>query len=200
MRLLIMGPPGAGKGTQASRIAEHYGIPAISTGDIFRAMKTADTPLAQQVRDIMATGGYVSDAITNEIVADRLAQADCGPGFLLDGYPRTPAQVETLDAFLDGRGESLDAVISLVAEEDEVVSRLLKRAETDGRTDDNEQTIRVRQQVYADQTAPLLDLFRQRGLLVEVDGLGPVDVVSERLFRALDARANHSASALATDG
>jgi adenylate kinase len=200
MRLLIMGPPGAGKGTQASRIAEHYGIPAISTGDIFRAMKTADTPLAQQVRDIMATGGYVSDAITNEIVADRLAQADCGPGFLLDGYPRTPAQVETLDAFLDGRGESLDAVISLVAEEDEVVSRLLKRAETDGRTDDNEQTIRVRQQVYADQTAPLLDLFRQRGLLVEVDGLGPVDVVSERLFQALDARANHSASALATDG
>jgi adenylate kinase len=200
MRLLIMGPPGAGKGTQASRIAEHYGIPAISTGDIFRAMKTADTPLAQQVRDIMATGGYVSDAITNEIVADRLAQADCGPGFLLDGYPRTPAQVETLDGFLDGRGESLDAVISLVAEEDEVVSRLLKRAETDGRTDDNEQTIRVRQQVYADQTAPLLDLFRQRGLLVEVDGLGPVDVVSERLFQALDARANHSASALATDG
>jgi adenylate kinase len=200
MRLLIMGPPGAGKGTQASRIAEHYGIPAISTGDIFRAMKTADTPLAQQVREIMATGGYVSDAITNEIVADRLAQADCGPGFLLDGYPRTPAQVETLDAFLDGRGESLDAVISLVAEEDEVVSRLLKRAETDGRTDDNEQTIRVRQQVYADQTAPLLDLFRQRGLLVEVDGLGPVDVVSERLFQALDARANHSASALATDG
>jgi adenylate kinase len=200
MRLLIMGPPGAGKGTQASRIAEHYGIPAISTGDIFRAMKTADTPLAQQVREIMATGGYVSDAITNEIVADRLAEADCGPGFLLDGYPRTPAQVETLDAFLDGRGESLDAVISLVAEEDEVVSRLLKRAETDGRTDDNEQTIRVRQQVYADQTAPLLDLFRQRGLLVEVDGLGPVDVVSERLFQALDARANHSASALATDG
>jgi adenylate kinase len=200
MRLLIMGPPGAGKGTQASRIAEHYGIPAISTGDIFRAMKTADTPLAQQVRDIMAAGGYVSDAITNEIVADRLAQADCGPGFLLDGYPRTPAQVETLDAFLDGRGESLDAVISLVAEEDEVVSRLLKRAETDGRTDDNEQTIRVRQQVYADQTAPLLDLFRERDLLVEVDGLGPVDVVSERLFQALDARANHSASALATDG
>jgi adenylate kinase len=200
MRLLIMGPPGAGKGTQASRIAEHYGIPAISTGDIFRAMKTADTPLAQQVRDIMATGGYVSDAITNEIVADRLAQADCGPGFLLDGYPRTLAQVETLDAFLDGRGESLDAVISLVAEEDEVVSRLLKRAETDGRTDDNEQTIRVRQQVYADQTAPLLDLFRERDLLVEVDGLGPVDVVSERLFQALDARANHSASALATDG
>jgi adenylate kinase len=200
MRLLIMGPPGAGKGTQASRIAAHYAIPAISTGDIFRAMKTADTPLAQQVREIMASGGYVSDEITNEIVADRLAQADCGPGFLLDGYPRTPAQVETLDAFLDGRGESLDAVISLVADEDEVVARLLKRAETDGRTDDNEATIRVRQQVYADQTAPLLDLFGERGLLVEVDGLGPVEVVSERLFEALDARTRRSASALATDG
>jgi adenylate kinase len=200
MRLLIMGPPGAGKGTQASRIAEHYAIPAISTGDIFRAMKTADTPLAQQVREIMASGGYVSDEITNEIVADRLAQADCGPGFLLDGYPRTPAQVETLDRFLDGRGESLDAVISLVADEDEVVARLLKRAETDGRSDDNEATIRVRQHVYADQTAPLLDHFRERGLLVEVDGLGPVEVVSERLFDALDARTRRSASALATDG
>jgi adenylate kinase len=200
MRLLIMGPPGAGKGTQASRIAEHYAIPAISTGDIFRAMKTADTPLAHQVREIMASGGYVSDEITNEIVADRLAQADCGPGFLLDGYPRTLAQVETLDAFLDGRGESLDAVISLVADEDEVVDRLLKRAVTDGRTDDNEATIRVRQQVYADQTAPLLDLFRERDLLVEVDGLGPVEVVSERLFEALDARTKRSAAALATDG
>jgi len=200
MRLLIMGPPGAGKGTQAGKIAEHYGIPAISTGDIFRAMKTADTPLAQQVRDIMASGGYVSDDITNEIVADRLSQVDCHPGFLLDGYPRTLSQVETLDAFLRGRDESLDAVISLVADEDEVVSRLLKRAETDGRTDDNEATIRVRQQVYADQTAPLLDLFRDRDLLVEVNGLGPVEEVSERLFAALDARTGRSASALATDG
>jgi adenylate kinase len=200
MRLLIMGPPGAGKGTQAGKIAEHYGIPAISTGDIFRAMKTADTPLAQQVRDIMASGGYVSDEITNEIVADRLSAADCGPGFLLDGYPRTLAQVETLDAFLSGRREHLDAVISLMADEDEVVARLRKRAETDGRADDNEETIRVRQHVYADQTAPLLDLFRERDLLVEVDGLGPVAEVSERLFDALDARTSRSPSALATDG
>jgi adenylate kinase len=200
MRLLIMGPPGAGKGTQAGQISDHYGIPAISTGDIFRAMKTADTPLAQQVRDIMASGGYVSDEITNEIVADRLSQTDCGPGFLLDGYPRTLAQVETLDAFLAGRGEHLDAVISLMADEDEVVSRLRKRAETDGRADDNEETIRVRQQVYAEQTAPLLDLFRERALLVEVDGLGPVAEVSERLFDALDARTGRRPSSLATDG
>ena len=199
MRLLIMGPPGAGKGTQAAHVARRYGIPAVSTGDIFRAMKTADTPLAQQVRDIMDSGGYVSDEITNEIVAARLAEVDCVRGFLLDGYPRTPAQVETLDAFLAGRGEALDAVLCLVADEDEVVARLLKRAETDGRADDREETIRVRQQVYADQTAPLLEIFRRRDLLVEVDGLGPVDQVSRRLFDALDAKTG-GAPALSTEG
>ncbi len=188
MRLLIMGPPGAGKGTQATRIGEHYGIPAISTGDIFRAMQTAQTPLAQQVRDIMASGGYVSDEITNAIVAERLAAADCEPGFLLDGYPRTLQQVETLDAHLAESTRPLDGVISLVADEDEVVARLLKRAEVAGRADDNEETIRVRQQVYAEQTAPLLDVYRERGLLVEVDGLGAIDDVSARVFSALDSR------------
>jgi len=194
MRLLIMGPPGAGKGTQAALLASHYAIPAVSTGDIFRAMKTADTPLARQVREIMDSGGYVSDEITNEIVADRLAQVDCVPGFLLDGYPRTLAQVETLDQFLHGRGEHLDAVISLVADEDEVVSRLLRRAHTDGRADDREDTIRVRQHVYHDQTAPLLKLYADRGLLLEVDGLGPVDEVSGRLFTALDGHIGSSSS------
>jgi adenylate kinase len=195
MRLLIMGPPGAGKGTQAALISAHYAIPAISTGDIFRAMKTAETPLAQQVREIMASGGYISDEITNEIVSDRLAQADCEPGFLLDGYPRTLAQVDTLDDFLASRDEHLDAVVALVADEDEVVSRLLKRAASEGRSDDKEETIRVRQQVYADQTAPLLEVFRDRGLLVEVNGLGPVSEVSERLFASLDERSNGSPAA-----
>jgi adenylate kinase len=188
MRLLIMGPPGAGKGTQAKRIAEHYGIPAISTGDIFRAMKNADTPLARQVRAIMESGGYVSDEITNEIVKDRLAQPDCQKGFLLDGYPRTLQQVGTLDDYLAETGRPLDAVISLLADTDEVVARLLRRAEIDGRSDDNEETIRVRLQVYAEQTEPLLDVYRSRGVLVEVDGLGPIDEVSERIFVALDAR------------
>ncbi|WP_375423632.1 adenylate kinase [uncultured Friedmanniella sp.] len=188
MRLLIMGPPGAGKGTQAALISAHYAIPAISTGDIFRAMKTAETALAQQVREIMASGGYISDEITNEIVADRLAQADCEGGFLLDGYPRTVAQVDTLDEFLGGRGEHLDAVVALVADQDEVVGRLLKRAASEGRADDREETIRVRQQVYADQTAPLLKQYADRGLLVEVDGLGAVSDVSARLFQALDGR------------
>ncbi|HET9647862.1 MAG TPA: adenylate kinase [Microlunatus sp.] len=185
MRLLIMGPPGAGKGTQAKRIGEHYAIPAISTGDIFRAMQTADTPLARQVREIMASGGYVSDEITNQIVAERLADADCEPGFLLDGYPRTLKQVDNLDAHLASVGKPLDKVVSLTANEDEVVDRLLKRAQIEGRADDNEETIRKRQQVYAEQTAPLLEVYADRGLLVEVDGLGSVDEVSERIFAAL---------------
>jgi adenylate kinase len=194
MRLLIMGPPGAGKGTQAKLIGQHYDIPAISTGDIFRALQTAETPLAQQVRAIMAAGGYVSDDITNAIVAERLAEADCDHGFLLDGYPRTLPQVENLDAALAESGTSIDAVISLLADPDEVVARLLKRAASDGRVDDNEETIRVRQQVYADQTAPLLEVYRDRGVLVEVDGLGPVEEVSGRLFAALDAYDRDSAN------
>ena len=183
-----MGPPGAGKGTQAIKIAEHYGIPAISTGDIFRALQTADTPLARQVRAIMESGGYVSDEITNQIVADRLAQPDCESGFLLDGYPRTLQQVQTLDDNLAETNRPIDAVISLLADTEEVVARLLRRAEIDGRADDNEETIRVRLQVYADQTSPLLEVYRSRGLLVEVNGLGEIDEVSDRVFAALDAQ------------
>jgi adenylate kinase len=196
MRLLIMGPPGAGKGTQATRIADHYRIPAISTGDIFRAMKHADTPLARQVREIMESGGYVSDEITNEIVKDRLAKPDCLEGFLLDGYPRTLQQVQTLDDYLAETNRPLDAVISLLADTDEVVARLLKRAVIDGRSDDNEDTIRVRLQVYAEQTEPLLDVYRSRGLLVEVNGLGEIDEVSERVFAALDAHRERRISEL----
>jgi adenylate kinase len=188
MQLVIMGPPGAGKGTQAKLIAEHYGIPAISTGDIFRAMKTADTPLARQVREIMESGGYVSDEITNAIVADRLAQPDCNRGFVLDGYPRTLQQVQTLDDYLAESERPLNAVISLLADIEEVVARLLRRAVIDGRSDDNEETIRVRLQVYAEQTEPLLEVYRARGSLVEVDGHGEVQEVSERIFAALEAR------------
>jgi adenylate kinase len=188
MQLVIMGPPGAGKGTQAKLIAEHYGIPAISTGDIFRAMKTADTPLARQVREIMESGGYVSDEITNAIVTDRLAQPDCDGGFLLDGYPRTLQQVKTLDDYLAESKRPLNAVISLLADIEEVVARLLRRAVIDGRSDDNEETIRVRLQVYAEQTEPLLEVYRARGSLVEVDGHGEVQEVSERIFAALEAR------------
>jgi len=194
MRLLIMGPPGAGKGTQARRVAGHYGIPAISTGDIFRAMKTSDTPLAHQLRAIVDSGGLVSDEITNAVVAERLTESDCGVGFLLDGYPRTLQQAEALDDFLASSGKSLDAVISLLADVDEVVDRLLKRAEVEGRSDDTADTIRRRQAIYLRETEPLLAIYRDRGLLVEVDGLGAVEDVSARLFAALDSRSNELAT------
>ena len=190
MRLLIMGPPGAGKGTQAGLVAERYNIPAISTGDIFRAMKTAQTPLADQLRAIMDSGGYVSDEITNAIVSARLTEPDTENGFLLDGYPRTVAQVETLDGELDAmlaeEGHELDRVIELTVDREEIVQRLLKRAATDGRSDDTEEVIRRRQQIYAEQTAPLVEVYRDRGLLVPVDGLGEVDEVADRLVAALD--------------
>lgn len=184
-----MGPPGAGKGTQATGVAARYGIPAISTGDIFRAISKADpaqaSELALQVKQIMDSGGYVSDEITNKIVAERLAESDAKDGFLLDGYPRTAGQVEALDQMLGDH--QLDAVISLQADSEELVSRLLKRAEVEGRSDDNAETIRKRQQVYVEQTADLLSLYGDRGLLVEVDGLGEVDEVGQRIASALDA-------------
>jgi adenylate kinase len=189
MHLLIMGPPGAGKGTQAGRIGARYEIPAISTGDMFRAMRDADTPLARQVQEIMASGGYVPDEVTNAVVADRLVADDCAKGFLLDGYPRTLDQVSFLDGVLKEADCELDAVVSLSVDADELVARLTRRSATDGRADDSPEAIRKRQQVYADQTAPLLDVYRDRGLLVEVDGLGEVDDVTSRLFAALDERA-----------
>lgn len=181
-----MGPPGAGKGTQAAGIAAHYQIPAISTGDMFRAAVAAGTPLGQQAQQIMASGGYVSDEITNGIVAERLQSPDCEPGFLLDGYPRTVAQVEALDVMLEGSGRRLNAVISLQADLEELVGRLLRRAELEGRADDTADAIRVRQLTYAQETSPLLDVYRDRGLLIEVDGLGQVEDVSARVFAALD--------------
>lgn len=194
MRLLIMGPPGAGKGTQAKGIADHYGIPAISTGDIFRGISKADdataTPLAKQVKQIMLSGDYVSDDITNQIVAERLAESDATNGFLLDGYPRTAGQVGALDDMLAAAGHKLDAVVSLDADQDELVDRLLKRAQTEGRADDNEETIRKRQQVYAEETADLIRVYGDRGLLVSVNGLGDIDEVSQRIFSALDSHLN----------
>lgn len=198
MRLLIMGPPGAGKGTQAQAISDRYGIPAISTGDMFRAMKTSETPLAQQVRQIMADGGYIGDDITNAMVSERLAEPDASDGFLLDGYPRTLIQVDALEQLLAAGGSRLDAVISLTADTEELVARLFKRADLEGREDDSEEAIRTRQQVYADQTSPLLEVYGERGLLVDVDGVGEVGVVEARIFAAVDAHRAPS-SRLATD-
>ena len=185
MRLIILGPPGAGKGTQAARIAEHLGIPAISPGDIFRANIKNETPLGLQVKEILASGGYVSDDVTNAIVEDRLAQDDCARGFLLDGYPRTLAQVEALDGMLAAHGATLDHVLELTVDDDAVVARLLKRAESEGRADDTEGVIRERMAIYHRETKPLSDTYRERGLLVEVDGLGQVDEVTGRILATL---------------
>ncbi len=185
MRLLILGPPGAGKGTQSSRIAEHYGIAAISTGDIFRENIRNETELGLQVKEVLASGGYVSDEITNAIVEERLGQDDCRQGFLLDGYPRTLAQVEALDGILGARGTALDHVLELTVDDEAVVARLLKRAQMEGRVDDTEAVIRERMAIYHRETKPLSDTYRARGLLVEVDGLGDVDLVTKRILTAL---------------
>jgi adenylate kinase len=187
-RLLIVGPPGAGKGTQASRITTAYGIPDISTGDIFRANIKNETPLGKQVKAIVDAGDYVPDSLTNELVTDRLAEDDAANGFLLDGYPRTLAQVDYLDEMLASKGQKLDAVIQLVADQDEIVARLTKRALEQGRADDSEEAIRHRQDVYVRETSPLVDVYSKRGLLVEVDGLGEIDEVAERVRAALAER------------
>jgi adenylate kinase len=184
-RLLLIGPPGAGKGTQASRLASAFGVPAISTGDIFRANVANATELGLKVKAIMDAGEYVPDDITNAIVADRLREPDAVNGFLLDGYPRTPEQVAELDRVLAAEHEPLNAVVQLDADTDEVVARLLKRAAEQGRADDTEDVIRHRMSVYEQQTAPLIDLFAQRGLLVKVDALGSVDDVTQRILSAL---------------
>ena len=187
-RLLIVGPPGAGKGTQSARLIEAYGIPAIATGDIFRANIKNQTEHGTQVKAIIDAGDYVPDSLTNDLVASRLREADALDGFLLDGYPRTLDQLHFLDEILSADGAALDAVIQLVVDPNEVVSRLLKRAHEDGRTDDTEDTIRHRQSLYQRETAPLIAVYGERGLVIEIDALGPVDEVTERITASLAAR------------
>jgi adenylate kinase len=186
MRLILMGPPGAGKGTQARFVAEHFGVPAISTGDIFRFNVSEGTDLGVKAKEYMDAGEYVPDEITNLMVRNRIDESDAEPGFLLDGYPRTLAQVEELDGMIKFTGHELDAVVVLTVDNEELVQRLLARAETDGRSDDTEDVIRRRQEVYADQTEPLIGVYRDRNLLIEVDGMGEVDEVTERIFAALE--------------
>ncbi|HEU4337513.1 MAG TPA: adenylate kinase [Nocardioides sp.] len=186
MRLILMGPPGAGKGTQARFVAEHFGIPAISTGDIFRANVSQGTPLGVEAKRYMDAGEYVPDEVTNLMVRNRIDEADAESGFLLDGYPRTLAQVTELDGMIEFTGHRLDAVVVLAVDSEELVQRLLQRAQTDGRADDTEDVIRRRQEVYLEQTEPLIAVYRERGILVEVDGMGEVDEVTTRIFDALD--------------
>ena len=180
-----MGPPGSGKGTQAQTIAARCEIPAISTGEIFRAHVRAGTPLGATAKSYLESGEYVPDSVTNAMVRDRLSEDDCLRGFLLDGYPRTLAQVDALDRILHEKGRRLDAVVVLDVDGDLLVDRLVRRAALEGRSDDTEDVIRRRQKLYDDETAPLLTEYGRRRLLRRVDGSGGVEEVAGRILEAL---------------
>jgi len=196
-RLLLFGPPGSGKGTQAALLAARLGVPAISTGETFRQAVAAGSELGRRVQAILALGNLVDDATTSEIVRGRLAQADARRGFILDGYPRTLAQAETLEEILRGRGESLDAAVFLEVPEAEVVRRMSGRRDQAGRADDTPEVVRGRLRVYEEQTAPLVDYYGRRGLLRQVDGNRPVDAVAEAILAALQPAARETVRSLA---
>ena len=188
IRILLIGPPGAGKGTQAALLAKHFGIPAISTGDIFRENVRNETPLGLEAKAFMDRGEYVPDSLTNALVRDRLNQEDAVNGFLLDGYPRTIDQVEELDDILQETEKKLDVVVQLTAESEELLRRLSGRAEEQGRSDDTPDVIKRRLDVYEEQTAPLIDIYAFRSLVAKVNGLGEIADVTKRIIEVLDAR------------
>jgi adenylate kinase len=188
VRMLLVGPPGAGKGTQAVLLSEAFGIPAISTGDIFRANVRDETPLGVEAKGFMDRGEYVPDSLTNALVADRLAQDDCAPGFLLDGYPRTLDQVRALDDVLALSGTQLDVVVELVADPEVVIERIRLRSAEQGRSDDTDDVARNRLEVYARETAPLIEVYGARGIVVSVDGIGTIDAVTDRIVSALASK------------
>jgi adenylate kinase len=179
MKLLFVGPPGAGKGTQAARVAERLGIPHISTGDMFRDHVQRGTELGMRVDSIMKEGDYVPDEITVEMLGERIAESDASEGFILDGFPRTVGQAEALDGLIGRHG--LDIVVVFDVDEDALVERLLAR----GRADDTEDTIRNRFKIYQEQTAPLLDIYNTRGIVTHIDGLGEIEEVTDRILTAL---------------
>lgn len=195
MRLILLGPPGAGKGTQAVRIVERFGIPQLSTGDMLRAAVAAGSPVGLQAKAIMDRGELVSDDVVVGIIADRLEEPDARQGFILDGFPRTVAQAEAFDAMLAGRGLKLDRVIEFKVDENALVERIVKRArETEARgepvrKDDNPEVFKTRLEAYRAQTAPLSAYYEGRGMLTPIDGMQPVDDVTQELFRAIAGRA-----------
>ncbi len=188
IRMLLIGPPGAGKGTQAALLAQHFGIPAISTGDIFRENVRNETPLGLEAKAFMDRGEYVPDSLTNALVRDRLNQEDAVAGFLLDGYPRTIDQVEELDDILEETDKKLDVVVQLTADSEELLRRLSGRAQELGRSDDTPEVIKRRLDVYEEQTAPLIDIYASRSLVAKVNGLGEIPDVTNRIIEVLDAR------------
>jgi adenylate kinase len=177
-----MGSPGSGKGTQAAIVASRLGIPAISTGDIFRANVAGGTPLGVEAKKYISQGEYVPDSVTNAMVKSRLTRPDAATGFILDGYPRTVSQVDFLDDVLAEQGAKLDCVIMLVVDVEEVVKRILRRAEAEGRSDDTVEVIRHRLKLFGEQTAPLAEVYEERGLLTRIDGKGPVSEVAARML------------------
>jgi adenylate kinase len=179
VRLVLVGPPGAGKGTQAARLAEELDVPHISTGDLFRANLAQETALGAEAKRYMDAGDLVPDSVTVEMVRDRLTADDAAKGFILDGFPRTISQARSLQELLAERGEDLDSIVEFRVPEDELVARLLGR----GRTDDTEDVIRNRQQVYRDETSPLLEFYADR--LVSVDAMGSVEEITARVLSAL---------------
>ena len=187
MRLILLGPPGAGKGTQAQILVQTYGIPQLSTGDMLRAAIAAKTPLGLEAKAIVDRGDLVSDAIVSGIISDRMDEPDCAKGFILDGFPRTIAQADALTHMLDRKGLHLDAVIEIKASADILVERIINRARESGgaRADDNEEVLRKRLGVYEEQTAPLVKYYTERGLLKSVDGMQPIEEVTAAIRQAL---------------
>jgi adenylate kinase len=184
-RLLLLGPPGAGKGTQAQLLATRLGVPQISTGEMLRAAVAAGSDVGKRAKGYMEAGQLVPDEVVIGVAEQRLGEPDAKQGFILDGFPRTAAQADALDRLLPRLGVSLERCVSLIVDEEELVKRLLKRAEIEGRADDNEQTIRTRMQVYKASTAPLIAYYKARGVLREIDGEGNVAEVAKRLDQAL---------------
>ncbi len=187
MRLVLLGPPGSGKGTQATRLKEKLGLAHISTGDMLRAEISAGSELGKQAKAVMDAGNLVSDEILLGMLESRLSQADVAKGFILDGYPRNVAQANALDALLAKIGQPLDAVVQLDVATDLLVQRIAGRAAEQGRADDNPESVRNRLNVYNEQTAPVVDFYAGRGTLERVDGVGELDEVEARIHKAIKA-------------